>query len=294
MDNPNSTDSTVVCFYHDDADGRCSAAIIRRALGEDVICIPMDYGDKVPWDLVKQAEGVVVVDFSFPLADMERIASEAVLIWIDHHITAIDSLDSLEDLPGIRSLEHAACVLTWRHYFPQDPVPMAVVYVGDRDIWKHEYPETRSFGEGLYHENTLPENDELWGPLLENDRDFLHELIDRGQILYDARMIRGERALKRRGIEVEFEGHRTLILNNVGTGDLGEMIRKKGYAIGYCYYEAMQNGEITTFVTLYSDTVDVSKIAKKFDGGGHKAAAGFSFRRAQSPFPQGSHFKLIK
>jgi oligoribonuclease NrnB/cAMP/cGMP phosphodiesterase (DHH superfamily) len=294
MNNPSPTGKNVVCFYHDDADGRCSAAIIRRALGQEVICIPMKYGGQVPWDLVAQAEIVVVVDFSFPLVDMERIAAEAELTWIDHHITALTDLQSLANVPGARALDKAACVLAWNTYFPEDPVPMAVVYVGDRDIWKHEYPETRHFGEGLYHENTSPDNEVLWGPLLENDQDFLMKLIDRGRILYDARMKRGERALKRRGIEVEFEGHHTLILNNVGTGDLGEMIRKKGYAIGYCYYEAMQNGEIMTFVTLYSDTVDVSKIAKKFGGGGHKAAAGFSFRRTQLPFPHGSQIELVK
>jgi hypothetical protein len=223
MDYPNSTGSNVVCFYHDDADGRCSAAIIRRALGQDVICIPMDYGDQVPWDLVKQAEAVVVVDFSFPPSDMERIVSEAKLTWIDHHVTAITDLQSLADVPGRRALDQAACVLTWNTYFPNEPVPMAVV--------------TRHFGEGLFHENTSPENEEIWGPLLENDQDFLDDLIASGEILYNARMTRGRRALERRGIEFEFEGHRTLILNNVGTGDLGEMIRKKGYAIGYCYYE---------------------------------------------------------
>lgn len=289
-----STGKDVVCFYHDDADGRCSAAIVRQALGGDVTCIPMEYGDEVPWDLLAKTENVIVVDFSFPLEDMERIASEADLTWIDHHVSALTDLQSMANLPGTRSLDHAACVLTWTTYFPDEPIPKAVLYVGDRDIWKHEFPQTRHFGEGLFHENTVPENDSLWKPLLENDQDFLDELIDRGEILYRARMMRDKRAIEGRGFEVEFEGHRTLMLNAVGTGDLGEQIRKAGYAIGYCYSERVQNGEVTTFVTLYSDTVDVSKIAKKFGGGGHKAAAGFSFQRVQMPFPQGAEFEPTK
>jgi nanoRNase/pAp phosphatase (c-di-AMP/oligoRNAs hydrolase) len=37
----------------------------------------------------------------------------------------------------------------------------------------------------------------------------------------------------------------------------------------------VHDGEKFT-VSLYSTTVDVSKIAKKFGGGGHKGAAGFT------------------
>ena len=40
-----------------------------------------------------------------------------------------------------------------------------------------------------------------------------------------------------------------------------------------------------TYVTLYSDTVDVSQVAQKFGGGGHAGAAGFHFPRGDSPFP---------
>jgi oligoribonuclease NrnB/cAMP/cGMP phosphodiesterase (DHH superfamily) len=223
---------------------------------------------------------------------MERIDSLAELIWIDHHVTALTDLQSLNDIQGTRALDEAACVLTWNTFFPDESVPKAVLYVGDRDIWRHEYPQTRSFGEGLYHENTDPDNDQVWITLLDDDHNSLNELISRGDILYKARIKRSERLISSKGFELDFEGYSTLVLNTSGTGDLGEIIRQQGYEIGYCYSEAAQNGEIVTFVTLYSDSVDVSKIARKFGGGGHKAAAGFSFRRDGSPFPDGSRFTL--
>jgi nanoRNase/pAp phosphatase (c-di-AMP/oligoRNAs hydrolase) len=43
-------------------------------------------------------------------------------------------------------------------------------------------------------------------------------------------------------------------------------------------------------VTLYSDVLDVSAIAAKFGGGGHRGAAGFQFHRSDRPFPPGSTF----
>lgn len=281
-----------LCFYHDDMDGRCSAAIVRRAMGADVKFVAMGYGDLIPWELVGQVDTVIIVDFSFSLDDMERIDSLAELTWIDHHVTALTDLQSLKDVPGARALDQAACVLTWKFFFPNDAVPTAVLYVGDRDIWKHEYPETKPFGEGLYQEDTDPENDQVWTPLLNDDHNSLNELISRGEVLYKARIKRSERLISSKGFELDFEGHSTLALNARGNGDLGEIIRQQGYEIGYCYSEAAQNGEIVTFVTLYSDSVDVSEIARKYGGGGHKAAAGFSFWRDGSPFPDGSRFTL--
>jgi oligoribonuclease NrnB/cAMP/cGMP phosphodiesterase (DHH superfamily) len=283
----------VVCFYHNDPDGRCSAAIVRRAFKGVVTCLPMDYGDEIDWRLIEDASEVIVVDFSFPLPIMERINLSSNLIWIDHHVTAIEELDKLKEIRGIRDLNLAGCVLTWKYFFPDIQVPKAVLYVGDRDIWKNEYPETKPFGEGLYQENTMPENDAVWGPLLEDDQTTIKALIQQGEILYAARRKRYARALDSRGVEVEFESHRTMLINEVGNGDLGEMIREQGYEIGYCYFERVQNGILRTFVTLYSDTVDVSAIAKKFGGGGHRGAAGFSFSRGTSPFPSEAHFELV-
>jgi len=92
---------------------------------------------------------------------------------------------------------------------------------------------------------------------------------------------------------VEFEGHKTLAVNGPCSGELGEAIRKRGYTVGYCYVEAEQNGNVMTFVTLYSDQVDVSEIAMKFGGGGHAGAAGFSFQRAELPFPKMASVKKI-
>jgi len=278
-----------LCLYHDDADGRCSAAIVRRALGKPVILQSMDYGDPVPWETVEQVHQVIIVDFSLPKETLNRIMSTTSLVWIDHHKTALDDLKDLADLPGMRDLDQAACVLTWEFYFPDEPLPKAVSYIGDRDIWRHEFPQTKAFNEGLYFEDSRPFNDQLWELLLNDDPTFVSEIIERGEVLYHARMISIERMIPRQGFEVKFNGYRTLAINGHASGELGEAIRKKGYDIGYCYSEAMQNGVLMTSVTLYSDQVDVSAIAKKYGGGGHPGAAGFSFQRGDSPFPEGSN-----
>ena len=57
-----------------------------------------------------------------------------------------------------------------------------------------------------------------------------------------------------------------------------------GYDVGYCYVDKVSEGQLMTYVTLYSETVDVSQIAQKFGGGGHAGAAGFHFPRGGEPF----------
>lgn len=284
--NAHKSNDTVICLFHDDMDGRCSAAIVRYALGADVGLHAMDYGDPVPWATVEVAEKVIIVDFSLPLDNMLRVQSMAELVWIDHHKTSLETLESLNQVAGIRRVDDAACVLTWQTFFPKRPVPDAVRYVGDRDMWRFAFEETAAFCEGLYQEETDPSNDELWEALFKGETGLINNLSKRGQLLRSARLRRIERRIERSAFEVTFEGHRTLAINLRGSGELGEHIRKLGYEIGYCYYEALQNGSLTTFVTLYSDQVDVSEIASRFGGGGHEGAAGFSLERSGSPFPE--------
>ncbi|NIM96285.1 MAG: hypothetical protein GTO18_21515 [Anaerolineales bacterium] len=107
---------------------------------------------------------------------------------------------------------------------PSEPEPKVVTYIGDRDIWRHAYPETIPFGEALLHEDTRPENDDLWEPLLDDEGCRIETLVTRGNILYDARKMHNSRMISRCGYEVEFEGYRTLAINVPGTGDLGEPI----------------------------------------------------------------------
>lgn len=278
----------MLCLYHNDMDGRCSAAIVRRKYADSVILHAIDYGDPIPWERIERVWGVIIVDFSLPKADMLKIESMTSLTWIDHHKTSLSELGDLSHLQGLRALDRAGCVLTWQTFFPEDPLPLPVMYIGDRDIWAHDHEETRPFGEGIYHEQTNPMNDSLWRPLLDDDAQAVAELLERGNVLYNAALTRGRRLIAAKGFAITFEGHPTLALNTPGTGDLGELIRQQGYAIGYCYSEKEQNGKLTTSVTLYSDSVDVSEIAKKFGGGGHPGASGFSFVRNGTPFPNGS------
>ncbi|MEA3349358.1 MAG: hypothetical protein U9Q82_01910 [Chloroflexota bacterium] len=277
---------TTLCIYHNDTDGRAAAAIVRRALGHKTSLYEMKHGDSLPLEEILIAEHIIIVDFSLPREDMERLANYHQLTWIDHHKSALNNLkDISQKWSGVRDTNEAACVLTWKYYFPDQPVPRAIVLIGDRDIWKWAEQDTGAFNEGIYQLNTNPHNDKLWESLLNNDSTLLAQIIDRGSILRGARLRNIQAATARYGFPVTFESHRTFAVNLRGSGDLGEHIRNCGYEIAYCYIDGLLDGKLYTYVSLYSNEVDVAKIAQRFGGGGHAGAAGFHFEREIQPFP---------
>lgn len=285
-----------ICFHHNDQDGRACAAIVRYALGREVQLFEMDYDDtKIPWDVISGAGRVIVADFSFPIQDMQKMASGREFIWIDHHKSALAAMDEISGgWPGLRDLSEAACVLTWRYFLPERPVPRAITLIGDRDTWSWAETETGAFTEGLYVQDTRPANDSLWVPLLEEDPDFMKKILDEGRRLREIHLGEVKSLVERRGFEVEFEGYRTLVINTSADGDLGQRGRDLGYDIIYCYEDRMQQDVLTTAVTLFSRQADVSLIAREYGGGGHATAAGFSFPRGSTPFPSKASVKWMR
>ena len=276
-----------ICFHHNDPDGRASGAIVRYALGPEVQLVESDYGATlILWEMVAQAEKVIVVDFSFPVDEMVELADGREFIWIDHHKSAIAEFDGIaDDWPGIRDISEAACVLTWKYFFPERPVPKAIVLIGDRDIWRWAEKETGPFNESLYNQDHDADNTAFWKPLFEDDQSTLEKMIEEGAWLRKINLRKVDRMMAARSFEIRFDGHSTLAVNTNGNGDIGDYGRNHGYEIVYCYVDQIQNGVLTTNVTLFSAKVDVSVIARRYGGGGHAGAAGFSFPRTVTPFP---------
>jgi oligoribonuclease NrnB/cAMP/cGMP phosphodiesterase (DHH superfamily) len=279
-----------ICFHHNDPDGHASGAIVKYALGDDVTLIESDYdGTPILWDQVERAEQIIVTDFSFSVDEMKRLAKGRELVWIDHHKSAmLEFEDIADDWPGIRDISEAACVLTWKYFFPKRPVPRAIVLIGDRDIWRWAEEDTGPFGESLYNQDHDANNAAFWKPLLENDQAVLAKMIEKGAWLREIGLRNVDHMMAARSFEVRFEGHQTLAVNTRGNGDIGNYGRDRDYEIVYTYVDEMQVGGLTTVVTLFSNKIDVSVIAKRYGGGGHAGAAGFSFLRAATPFPPGS------
>jgi len=137
----------------------------------------------------------------------------------------------------------------------------------------------------LAFSQTVPFKFDRWDKIIEDfeDEKKRKKLLDKGKNLleYQKRLI--EEVLEG-GEEVDFEGHRTFVVNSpVLSSQIGNTIVNKGYEIGVIW--AHSNDVLK--ISLRSDKegkVHVGEIAQKYGGGGHKSAAGFTLKD-ESEFP---------
>lgn len=260
----------MICFYHNDLDGRCSAAIVLRAL-KNGQAIELAYGRPIPTDIVAHGEKIVIVDYSVPPETM-RIFLERTndITWIDHHQSALRINYPIKPA-GTLSLEKAACELTWDFFYPGKPAPEAVLLTGDKDIWTWRYGQrTALFNEGIRIHDARPES-ALWDKLLENDKNLMEQIIVQGEICVKYRNAFCADYVRQFGYEVEFAGLRgiAVALQYFGSDTFGPLM--DGYDIGITFAFTGMNWAIS----LFSHEADVGKIAEHYGGGGHKLAAGF-------------------
>lgn len=273
----------MICFHHNDLDGRCAAAIVnkwwrpREAEGQRAVFVELDYKDAVPVDAVCPGEQVVIVDFSFKPEVMAEVFNRTdKVIWCDHHKTA-KGYDYGREIAGVRDFSEkgrAGCEVTWDYLFPNTSRPWAVTLVGDHDAWRWEHGEaTAEFNQGVKVFDTSPESLQ-WLSLLMDD--------NAASVLIGSIRNAGKYCLRFRdsfckdyadsyGFETEFEGHKAFAMGiyMFGSGGFGERFKQYPMCLSFVYL-----GDKWT-VGLYSETIDVGEIARKHGGGGHKGAAGF-------------------
>lgn len=285
----------VLIYYHDDNDGCCSAAVAGNCYDRNEFAIKfvaINYG-KESWNEgeISAAEKVWLLDFTSDKMDDFAKVCGPKLIWIDHHRTAMEKFPDLwnsENIPGIRSIEKAACVLTWE-YTHQGYIspPEAVAYIGDKDIWKFEYSETRAFSSGFSLMVKTPD-DPLWDVLLGSSSEYedaVYKMISIGELLLESQNYKLQKAFDR-GVDCLFHNWKARLVNTTGNiSELGEFIyMKPEYDIAVMW----QAVEDMVVFSLRSDSgnpdsPNCAEIAQQYGGGGHKNAAGFQKRNIDFP-----------
>ena len=268
------------CFYHNDLDGRCAGAIVFHSVGikpkkgnHKLEMIEIDYKDTIDVGKIKKNEQLWIVDFSFKPEIMERVLEKTKdITWIDHHKTA-DEYKYSQKLEGLRITEDkkfAGCELTWMYVHPKLPIPRAVQLTGDRDKWAWKFKkETANFCQGIKLYSHQP-SDVIWFDLLNNGNN-LQNVIRNGNTCILFRDNFCKDYADSYGFETKFEGYKCFAIGlyMFGSETFGERFKEYDICLSFEY-----DGK-NYIIGLYSETIDVSKIAKKYGGGGHKGASGF-------------------
>lgn len=284
------------CFYHADADGRCSGFWVRsiKEIHDkyEPESIEMDYTKKFPFEKINKDEQVYIVDYSISPDEMLKLLTITEdITWIDHHKTAIEKYtDFPYKIRGIRYDGISGCMLTYCYVHhmtsrgegeikPFDismtrNAPKFTKLINDWDVWKFDFgDDTRNFITAFNAYDFQPDS-KLWDRFLCFPDDFVcADLIMYGSTMNDYRDGWAKEYCRTKGFETIIDGIKAFAIN-----------------LGNCnseYFKSVDNGDYDIFIpfsyngekwtySLYSKTIDVSEIAKKYGGGGHKGAAGFS------------------
>lgn len=261
-------------YHHNDLDGRCAAAIAWRSgdCRRDQSCetIEVDYKDEIRVDLIQENEKIVIVDFSFKPEVMKKVCEKTKeIIWLDHHKTAFEYKYDCE-IDGIRDEKWAGCELAWLYFAGEiEDMPNSVKLIGDRDKWAWKYPDTANFNQGIKLYDVSPKSD-LWEDLLFKEK-LSPKIIEDGKTCIKFRDNFCADYTKSYGFETEFAGYKAFAIGiyMFGSEAFGKRIKEYPLCLSFEF-----DGK-KWIIGLYSETIDVSEIAKANGGGGHKGAAGF-------------------
>ena len=134
-----------VCIvsHRSDYDGLFSYCVARKHLegrddiGEIMSC-GWTYGDPIPEFDTLDYDELYILDVSFPSKIMKHLYDTCDVIWIDHHITAINDSEKYgyNKMEGIRQIGTAAVELTWNYFFGNTVKPDIIQYLGAYDVWQ--------------------------------------------------------------------------------------------------------------------------------------------------------------
>lgn len=266
----------MICFYHSaDLDGHCSGAIVKHAYKDkDCELYGINYGEEFPWDKIKDQE-VIMVDFSLqPFSEMIKLKNQSkFLIWIDHHESAIKDSKNCE-IDGVRDVKKAACELTWEYFNKYKEMPRIVKLLGRYDVWDHEYnDDILPLQYGIKTIDTDPKECERWEYWL--DGYFPEFFLEKGNNVLEYLKKDEEKYAKACAFETDLEGYNCIAINRLFTNSkmFDSVWDEKLHDIMITF--GWKNNSWTVSLYTTKEDIDVSVIAKKMGGGGHKQAAGF-------------------
>jgi len=287
--------STLV-LHHIDPDGYCAAGIVRYHTDSSPLSetVGMNFGYKIPWNKIKRARKVYMVDFSLPPHEMAKIRDMVGyenFIWIDHHKTVIEDIEkSGQRLKGLREIGKSGCELTWEWFNGSvNPMPKSIKMIGRYDVWDIEYSDARIRKEDLFplvtgvkFHDPDGDSDSFWFKLFESE-EYCDQVINEGRICYEYQKVMFAKHCNSHSFDMEWEGHRFLVVNALNCNS--QMFESKWDVNKYDAMLAYGYTNKNYSVSMYTDKegIDVGALAHKYGGGGHVGAAGMSFDK-ELPF----------
>jgi oligoribonuclease NrnB/cAMP/cGMP phosphodiesterase (DHH superfamily) len=212
---------------------------------------------------------VAILDFSYGNAvTKQMIADSENLIIIDHHKSA---MVELHDISNARfDMNHSGARLAWDFFHPGKEPPKFINYIEDRDLWKWELPYSKEFSASF---DMVPFQFEEFEKF--EDDSVFDDAVERGSyvLAYSKTVVKKvcEKASRRKLGDLD-----VLVVNaSHWISEIGARLSPDCDVAVIWYYDHEDRMNKVS-LRAFHEHVDVSEIAKRWGGGGHKKAAGFA------------------
>jgi uncharacterized protein len=290
-----------VCIHHFPCEDGFAAAWVARRKWPDVAVKGTNYGSPIP-DVDLVGKNVLIADFSYKPDVLQTLAARAnSIVILDHHKTAEADLEAFKvqvcgeakfvaaDVDGMLrglaelnrpaiaarfDMQRSGASLTWEFCFPDEPAPLLIRLIEDRDLWRMSLPETRPFSLFL---QSYAYDFERW--------DWIADWMSRDpdHLLAEAKAI--ERFYDRRLAEMiptatfkvigKWKGIPVAHAPYAFAGELANQLLKTHPTAPFAAVVVDAHGARTYSLRSDDSRQDVSEVARTFGGGGHRNAAAF-------------------
>lgn len=275
----------IVIIYHahcPDGMGACLCAF--KKFGDKASYIPVSDRNIPPEGLVDKE--IYIIDYCYPKEVLSKLLSEnKKVIVLDHHISSKDDTLSIEG--SVFDNNRSGASIAWDYFFETKPRPRLIDYLEDGDLNRYVLPHQDKLTHRII---ATPFTIEAYSELAEKfENDFENVLLEGKAIeLYVNSLFE---TVGEDYDMVLFEGIVMPAINIALPITTRSQLLAKIYtnippiAMAYRYDNGLWK------VSLRSNkTIDCSKLAEKYGGGGHVGAAGFAVS-AEFPLP---FVKIVK
>jgi uncharacterized protein len=293
-----------ICLYHAHcADGFGAAWAIWRKFGDDCQYIPASYGTPLNVDFT--GKHMLMVDFSMKRdAILELAGVAASVVILDHHksaeaeleefvcgvgdyfltphglAVALDEPDLFAKLTdtgrrpvAVFNMDKSGARMAWEFAHGMDCIPSLIGHIEDRDLWRFEIDGTREVCAAL---RSFEAKFELWDDLAVQ----VHDLHKQG-----AAILRADRQVLQNTLSSAYTmricGHAVPTVNIIPhfASEAGHelLARNPDAPFAVCWWQGGEDNLRHYSLRSEDHRLDVSEIAWRFHGGGHRNAAGFEF-----------------
>jgi oligoribonuclease NrnB/cAMP/cGMP phosphodiesterase (DHH superfamily) len=314
-----------LCLFHKDCFDGLMAAYIYKLYHEDgrrhrpshddeFVFMPMNYHDPIEpvIERIEQRKNraagwmstlatIHILDFSFKSSVLRQLVTTGLgvtnTVVLDHHpVTATIKTECEEwiperkwDLKIFHDPSMSGAMMTWKHFFKDQPAPAIVQYVSDWDTYQLKLPFTREIIQALgSYELELS----TWSKLFQThgmDRELITHLFGMVDVVsrvhsnainwaikHTLRMVVVDVPLRSGLNEMELVRATVPVINcphylaTDALTKLCEMYPDAPFAMGYYDMDGLRK------FSVRSTSMDVRPFVQQFGGNGHERAAGFT------------------